>query len=147
MTKKVGLTDTGMLEMLERVEALYNMIDKDIEVASKKKQEEFKAKMAFEKQAEASGEIVTRKQIRVRSHPEIIDLKDPATGEVNTDFIEKMVMEYLSQDEEYSSAIEDHHEAHYAYQEAQLATMNIMEQLGAHKTQANLLSALLKYAS
>lgn len=136
-----------MTEIEERALAITNLIDSDLERTAAARRDEADAKIHWERTQEEVGNLITRKQIETRSLPEVAEATDPALDQKTPEFVEGLVSTYIQEDEEYQQAWNEYFDAKQAYEEARIEHVTATERLGAHKSQAKLLAALIEHGS
>jgi len=136
-----------MTETNERANAILDLLEKDLKISAKKHQAEAEATVAFERQSNESGRLIVNKQVQVHMNPEIAMATDPATGEVTKEYTQLLIERVLGDDPDYTAAVEAHQESRQALENAKREVVQITEQIGVHKSMANLLAALLRYES
>jgi hypothetical protein len=128
-----------------QTEGLMAAMDTTLELLDKVRQREAEAHITFERNKEKANQVARERMIALSSDPDVANSVDPRTGKSNEEWRKWMIEAKLEGDEEFMESIIKHNNAQEAYLHAQAELLGVSERIGTLRTEAILLSSLLRY--
>jgi hypothetical protein len=134
---------SDLVAQAQGIMSLMEALSKDID---KFRQQEADCKIQAEKDADAIQELMTKKIYEIASQPDMAGQSvDPRTGQSDEDWAKILTQLRLQEDEEFRAQARKTEDSRAAYEKAAVLTRSYSERLGTCRSQALLLSSLLRY--
>lgn len=128
-----------------QAEGLIAAMDSTFEKLEKKRKDHVERKIDFERSQEQANAIARDRMMAIANSPEVSGSVDPRTGKSNDDWRKWVMESMLERDAEFIKAISDHNEKQADQLRAEADVLNLTERMGTLRTEAILLSSLLRY--
>ena len=134
---------SDLVAQAQGIISLMDSLSKDVDMF---RQREAEAKGKAERQADSIQELMTKKIYEIASMPDMKDNTiDPRTGKADDDWAKIITQIRLQEDEEFQAAARVAEQARTEYEKAVALSRSYSERLGTCRSQAILLSSLLRY--
>jgi hypothetical protein len=132
-----------LVAQAQGIMSLMESLSKDVDMF---RQREADCKIQAERDADAIQELMTKKIYEIASMPDMVGQSvDPRTGKADDDWAKILTQIRLQEDEEFRTVARKTEDSRAAYEKAVALTRSYSERLGTCRSQAILLSSLLRY--
>ncbi len=138
---------TKTIEVKGQVEGLMKAMNETMDILEKKRKVEAEAHVMFERSKEEANRVARARMMELANDPDVATSVDPRTGKSNEEWRKWVIEAKLEGDEEFMDAMVKHNNANAAYLYSQADMLNLSERIGTLRTQAILLSSLLRFES
>jgi hypothetical protein len=128
-----------------QTDGLIKAMDLNMERLEKKRVEHAEAKVDFERSQELANAIARDRMMTIANSPEVVGSVDPRTGKSNDEWRKWMMESMLERDAEFVKAISEHNEKQARNLHIEADLLSLTEKMGTLRTEAILLSSLLRY--
>lgn len=142
MTKKIK---TAGYDPKPQVDGMMALMTETYERLQAKRFKHAELKIAFERSQEKANLCARDRMMAISSSPELINSVDPRTGKTNEEWRKWMMESMLERDQEFIEAISKHNETQADMLCSESELLNLTEKMGTLRTQAILLSSLLRF--